>query len=149
MRKIKLPTDRTVFSTDNNGYAGKERDETLVDQNLWDSEIAADDRIPDGIGEIGEDDRPVYDEEGYTHAPGDLRPPRKQTPETVPAPRRRPHRHTGRRPFRNIPHGRGQSRPSRQRPVLHIPCAFFQSAIKYFTARHVSMSEFGNEGICP
>ena len=62
MRKIKLPTDRTVFSTDNNGYAGKERDETLVDQNLWDSEIAADDRIPDGIGEIGEDDRPVYDE---------------------------------------------------------------------------------------
>ena len=23
------------------------------------------DRIPDGIGEIGEDDRPVYDEEGY------------------------------------------------------------------------------------
>ena len=69
MRKIKLPTDRTVFSTDNNGYAGNERDETLVDQNLWDSEIAADDRIPDGIGEIGEDDRPVYDEEGYTHAP--------------------------------------------------------------------------------
>ena len=34
-------------------------------------EIAADDRIPDGIGEIGEDDRPVYDEEGYTHAPGE------------------------------------------------------------------------------
>ena len=34
MRKIKLPTDRTVFSTDNNGYAGNERDETLVDQNL-------------------------------------------------------------------------------------------------------------------
>ena len=64
MRKIKLPTDRTVFSTDNNGYAGNERDETLVDQNLWDSEIAADDRI-------GEDDRPVYDEEGYTHAPGE------------------------------------------------------------------------------
>ncbi|MEI3544299.1 MAG: hypothetical protein V8Q31_08530 [Alistipes communis] len=63
--------DRTVFSTDNNGYAGNERDETLVDQNLWDSEIAADDRIPDGIGEIGEDDRPVYDEEGYTHAPGE------------------------------------------------------------------------------
>ena len=110
MRKIKLPTDRTVFSTDNNGYADNERDETLVDQNLWDSEIAANDRIPDGIGEIGEDDRPVYDEEG---------------------------------------HGRGQSRPSRQRPVLHIPCAFFQPAIKYFTARHVSMSEFGNEGICP
>lgn len=26
------------------------------------------DRIPDGIGE---DDRPVYDEEGYTHAPGE------------------------------------------------------------------------------
>ena len=26
MRKIKLPTDRTVFSTDNNGYADNERD---------------------------------------------------------------------------------------------------------------------------
>ena len=79
MRKIKLPTDRTVFSTDNNGYAGNERDETLVDQNLWDSEIAADDRIPDGIGEIGEDD----------------------------------------------PHGRGQSRPSRQRPRSCISHARF------------------------
>ena len=88
MRKIKLPTDRTVFSTDNNGYAGNERDETLVDQNLWDSEIAADDRIPDGIGEIGEDDRPVYDEEGYPHAPGEGRPP----PESR---RRKPFPHHG------------------------------------------------------
>ena len=71
MGKISLPTDRTILSTDNNGFAGNERDETLVDENLWDSEIAEDDRIPDGTGEIVEDERPVYDEEGYTHAPGE------------------------------------------------------------------------------
>ena len=71
MGKIILPNDRTILSTDNNGYAGNERDETLVDENLWDSEIATDDRIPDGIDEIVEDNRPVYDEEGYTHEPGE------------------------------------------------------------------------------
>lgn len=71
MGKIALPTDRTILSTDNNGFAGNERDETLVDENLRDSEIATDDQIPDGIGEIAEDNRPVYDEEGYTHAPGE------------------------------------------------------------------------------
>ena len=66
MGKIILPSDRTILSTDNNGYAGNERDETLVDENLWDSENASDD-----IDEIEEDNRPVYDEEGYTHAPGE------------------------------------------------------------------------------
>ena len=71
MGKIILPNDCTILSTDNNGYAGNERDETLVDENLWDSEIATDDRIPDGIDEIVEDNRPVYDEEGYTHEPGE------------------------------------------------------------------------------
>lgn len=71
MGKIALPTDRTILSTNNNGFAGNERDETLVDENLRDSEIATDDRIPDGIVEIAEDNRPVYDEEGYTHAPGE------------------------------------------------------------------------------
>ena len=71
MGKIALPTDRTILSTDNNGFSGNERDDTLVDENLRDSEIATDDRIPDGIGEIAEDNRPVYDEEGYTHAPGE------------------------------------------------------------------------------
>ena len=128
MRKIKLPTDRTVFSTDNNGYAGNERDETLVDQNLWDSEIAADDRIPDGIGEIGEDDRPVN---------------RSRTTASAAS----PHRAV---PFPEHP-ARTRTIPTlpTEAPVLHIPCAFFQPAIKYFTARHVSMSEFGNEGICP
>ena len=121
MRKIKLPTDRTVFSTDNNGYAGNERDETLVDQNLWDSEIAADDRIPDGIGEIGEDDRPASAASPHRAVPFPEHPARTRTIPTLPT----------------------------EAPVLHIPCAFFQPAIKYFTARHVSMSEFGNEGICP
>ena len=110
MRKIKLPTDRTVFSTDNNGYAGNERDETLVDQNLWDSEIATDDRIPDGVGRIATLSGAFS---GTSRTDAD----------------------------NPAPPGRG--------PVLYIPCAFFQPAIKYFTARHVSMSEFGNEGICP
>ena len=134
MRKIKLPTDRTVFSTDNNGYAGNERDETLVDQNLWDSEIAADDRIPDGIGEIGEDDRPVYDEEGYncTHR-GVVTSPRKQTPEAVPAPRRRPHRHTGRCPFRNIPHWHADNPdPPDRGPGPAYPMRVFSTGDKIF-----------------
>ena len=74
MRKIKLPTDRTVFSTDNNGYADNERDETLVDQNLWDSEIAANDRIPDGIGEIGEDDPSTTRRGTRTHRGSDAPP---------------------------------------------------------------------------
>lgn len=107
------------------------------------------DRIPDGIGEIGEDDRPVYDEEGYTHAPGEWRPPESR--------RRKPFPHHGVGRIATLSGAfSGTSRtdadnpaPPGRGPVLYIPCAFFQPAIKYFTARHVSMSEFGNEGICP
>lgn len=69
--KIALPTDRTILSTDNNGFAGNERNETLVDENRGTPKSPRNDRIPDGIGEIAEDNRPVYDEEGYTHAPGE------------------------------------------------------------------------------
>jgi len=71
MGKIALPTDRTILSTDNNDFAGSERDETFVDEDLQDTRIATDDRIPDGIDEIIEDARPVYDEQGYTHSPGE------------------------------------------------------------------------------
>ncbi len=72
MGKIILPNDRTILSTDNNGYAGNERDETLVDENLWDSEIATDDRIPPTAStKSSKTNRPVYDEEGYTHEPGE------------------------------------------------------------------------------
>lgn len=71
MGKLEIRNDRTVLSTENNGYAGDERDETLVDDDLVDTEIPVDDRIPDGIGEIIMDDRPVYDEEGYRHKPGE------------------------------------------------------------------------------
>ena len=33
-RIVEFPTDRTVISTENNGFAGDERDETLIDENL-------------------------------------------------------------------------------------------------------------------
>lgn len=70
MNDVKFPSDRTILPTDNNGFAGDERDENLVAENLWESEIPTDDRIPDATGEIEEDNRPVYDEEGYGNDPG-------------------------------------------------------------------------------
>lgn len=70
MGKVKFPTDRVIFSTDNNGYAGAERDENLIEADLIDTEIPIADRIPDGTDEIAEDNRPVYDEQGYRHEPG-------------------------------------------------------------------------------
>lgn len=71
MGKIEIRSDRTILSTQNNGYAGDERDENLVEEDLVDTEIPLADRIPDGIGEIAEDERSVYDEEGYRHKPGE------------------------------------------------------------------------------
>ena len=70
MGKFLFRNDRIIFSTRNNGCAGNERDETLIEENLIDTEIPTDDRIPDGTDEIVEDDRPVYDEEGYRNKPG-------------------------------------------------------------------------------
>ena len=58
MGKLEIRNDRTVLSTENNGYAGSERDENLIEEDLVDTEIPVDDRIPDGIDEIVEDDRP-------------------------------------------------------------------------------------------
>ena len=50
--------------------SGGERDENLIDEELLETEIPLDDRIPDAAHEDGENDRPVYDEEGYRHDPG-------------------------------------------------------------------------------
>lgn len=71
MKNVKFHNDRTILSTDNNGFAGNERDENLVEEDLVATRIPVDDRIPDGLDEIVEDDRPVYDEEGYLHDPGE------------------------------------------------------------------------------
>lgn len=68
---LRMPSDRIVDSTDNNEYAEDMRDENLVGEDLWDSEIPEDDEIPDGIDELGEGERPLYDEEGYEHEPGE------------------------------------------------------------------------------
>lgn len=70
MNRVKFRNDRTVLSTENNGLAGSERDENLLEEDLIDTQIPVDDRIPDGVNEIVEDDRPVYDEQGYRHKPG-------------------------------------------------------------------------------
>lgn len=71
MGRIEIHNDRTILSTENNGFAGNERDENLIEEDLIDTEIPIADRIPDGINEIVEDDRPVYDEEGYRHELGE------------------------------------------------------------------------------
>lgn len=69
-RIVEFPTDRTVISTENNGFAGDERDETLIDENLVETEIPLADRIPGAVRETEEGDRPIYDEEGYRNDPG-------------------------------------------------------------------------------
>ena len=65
MKRVKFDTDRTVDSTENNEYTESNRDENLVDENIWDTDIPIDDEIPDGVDEDRMDDRPLYDEEGY------------------------------------------------------------------------------------
>lgn len=70
MGKAECPTDRSVLSTENNGYAGDERDENLWDENIWENQIPEDDRIPEAVHENGVAERPVYDEEDYWNEPG-------------------------------------------------------------------------------
>lgn len=65
MKKLKFDTDRKIESTDNNEYSEGLRDENLVEQDGWDSEIPLDDYIPDIIDETGEEDVEMYNEEGY------------------------------------------------------------------------------------
>jgi len=67
---VEFRNDRTVIATENNGFAGGERDENLIDEELLETEIPLDDRIPDAAHEDAENDRPVYDEEGYRYDPG-------------------------------------------------------------------------------
>ena len=55
---VEFPNDRTVISTENNGFAGGERDENLIDEELLETEIPLDDRIPDAAHEDAENDRP-------------------------------------------------------------------------------------------
>ena len=50
--------------------AGDERDETLIDENLVETELPLADRIPGAVRETEEGDRPIYDEEGYRNDPG-------------------------------------------------------------------------------
>ena len=42
---VEFPNDRTVISTENNGFAGGERDENLIDEELLETEIPLDDRF--------------------------------------------------------------------------------------------------------
>lgn len=63
MKELRLRPDRTIDSTDNNEFANGLRDETLLAEDMLE-EIPVDDRIPDGIDETGEGERPVYDEMG-------------------------------------------------------------------------------------
>ena len=69
-RIVEFPTDRTVISTENNGFAGDERDENLIDENLVETEIPLADSSPGAVRETEEGDRPIYDEEGYRNDPG-------------------------------------------------------------------------------
>ena len=39
---VEFPNDRTVISTENNGFAGGERDENLIDEELLETEIPLD-----------------------------------------------------------------------------------------------------------
>lgn len=65
MTKLKLPADHLVDSTDTNEYAEGLRDEDLAESYLYDTDVAVDDYIPDGVNENEDGDRPLYDEQGY------------------------------------------------------------------------------------
>ncbi len=55
--------DYTIDSTENNEYAGSERDENMWEENILDTEVPLDDMIPEARGEYG-NPRPEYSEEG-------------------------------------------------------------------------------------
>jgi hypothetical protein len=64
-QKIKYDADRIIDSTENNEYSEEQRDETLIEENILDTELPIDDEIPEEVDETREDDRPSYEEEGY------------------------------------------------------------------------------------
>ncbi len=63
MAEIRVHSDRTVDSTDNNGFADGTRDETRIDADLLE-EISVDEEIPEALDEAGVGNRPFYDETG-------------------------------------------------------------------------------------
>lgn len=65
MKHFEFETDRVIDSTENNEYVEGFRDENLIEENLLDTEIPFTDKIPDAVKENQEEDRPLYDEEGY------------------------------------------------------------------------------------
>lgn len=67
MEDFEFTTDRTVDSTGNNEYAEGMRDENLWDDDLIDTDVSIDDRVPDAVGETNASDRPLYDEQDYRH----------------------------------------------------------------------------------
>lgn len=67
MKEFKVPSDRTVDSTDNNEFAAGLRDETMLAEDAIENaldDVPLDDLIPGAIDETGEADRPLYDEMG-------------------------------------------------------------------------------------
>lgn len=70
MSKLRFSSDRSINTTENNEYAEGYRDENLIEKDGIDSEIPLDDEIPDIVNESGEEDRPIYNEEGYENDPG-------------------------------------------------------------------------------
>lgn len=65
MTPFEFRSDRTVDSTDNNEYADGDRDETMWEEDIVDTDISVDDTIPGGLDETGEGQRPEYSEEGF------------------------------------------------------------------------------------
>jgi len=72
MAILEFPDDRIVDSTDTNEYAEGLRDENLIEEDLIDTEVATEDRIPGAVNETAEGNRPLYDEEGYRHPQSDF-----------------------------------------------------------------------------
>ncbi|MCD7962024.1 MAG: hypothetical protein LUF90_00340 [Rikenellaceae bacterium] len=67
MSIIEFPTDRIIDSTENNEFAEGTNDENLWKEDIVDTQISSDDRIPDVTNETGIEDTPVYNENGYKH----------------------------------------------------------------------------------
>lgn len=60
---IRIDSDRTVDSTDNNEFADGMRDETSIPDNLIEI-ISIDEEIPEALDEAQVGERPLYDEAG-------------------------------------------------------------------------------------
>lgn len=65
MTDFRLPADRVIDSTDTNEFATGVRDETLLDEDIVQN-VPIDDTIPDGVDELEEGERPIYNEDGFS-----------------------------------------------------------------------------------